>query len=139
MATQLEIVKRERDNNLKASQERQDKQDKIETNLRQDLVALKKTHEAALASLDVKFEQLKETSKARVTKSEKERKEMELTQTTLRNNFSIEEAKWNMKSDQYQNDIRQLNEEVDRLQKKNETLLRENQKIRTSNRNQLQH
>ena len=44
-----------------------------------------------------------------------------------------------MKSDQYQNDIRQLNEEVDRLQKKNETLLRENQKIRTSNRNQLQH
>ena len=99
MATQLEIVKRERDNNLKASQERQDKQDKIEGNLRQDLVTLKKTHEATLASLESKFEQLKETSKAKVTKSEKERKEMELTQTTLRNNFSIEEAKWNMKSD----------------------------------------
>ena len=79
------------------------------------MVTLKKSHEASLANLDAKFEQLKETSKAKVNKSEKERKEMELTQTTLRNNFSIEEAKWNMKSDQYQNDIRQLNEEVERL------------------------
>ena len=69
-------------------------------NLRQELVTLKKNHEAALVNQDAKFEQLKETSKAKVAKSEKERKDMELTQTTLRHNFSIEEAKWNMKSEQ---------------------------------------
>ena len=69
--------------------------------MRQDLVSLKKSHEATISNLDSKYEQLKETSKAKVAKSEKERKEMELTHTTLRNNFSIEEAKWNMKSDQF--------------------------------------
>ena len=57
---------------------------------------------------------------------------MEVSQTSLRHNFSIEEAKWNMRSEQLQNNIVQLNEEVDRLHKKNETLLRENQKLRTS-------
>ena len=63
---------------------------------------------------------------------------MEVSQTTLRHNFSIEEAKWNMRSEQLQNNIVQLNEEVDRLHKKNETLLRENQKLRTSQRAQFQ-
>ena len=106
-------------------------------NLRQEIVTLKKSHETTHANHQAKFEQFKETSKAKVAKSEKERKDMELTQTTLRHNFSIEEAKWNMKSEQLQNDIRQLKEEVERLQKKNEMFLRENQKLRTSNRNQL--
>ena len=74
----------------------------------------------------------------KVAKAEKERKEMELSQTSLRHSFSIEEAKWNMKLEQLQNDVGQLREEVERLQKKNDTLLRENQKLRTSSRTQFQ-
>ena len=69
---------------------------------------------------------MREQAKAKVAKAEKERKEMELCQTSQRHNFSIEEAKWNMKAEQLQNDIVQLNEELERLQKKNETLVREN-------------
>jgi len=84
------------------------------------------------AKNEEKIEQLRDSTKAKVSKAEKERKEIELTQTTLRHNFSMEEAKWNMKQEQLQNEIQQLTEESERLQKKTETLLRENQKLRTS-------
>ena len=123
---------------MKSSQERQDKQDKIEINLRQELTSVRKSHEIVSIKNEAKLESIKEATKGKVTKADKERKDMELIQSTLRYNFSIEEAKWNMKSEQLANDIRQLNEEVERLQKKNETLLRDNQKIRTSHRSTLQ-
>lgn len=48
-------------------------------NLRQELVTLKKSHETTHANHQAKFEQFKEASKAKVAKSEKERKDMELT------------------------------------------------------------
>ena len=48
-------------------------------NLRQELATLKKSHETTHANQLAKFEQFKETSKAKVAKSEKERKDMELT------------------------------------------------------------
>mmetsp|Transcript_22861 Transcript_22861/g.30468 ORF Transcript_22861/g.30468 Transcript_22861/m.30468 type:complete len:86 (-) Transcript_22861:957-1214(-) len=83
-------------------------------------------HETALNKLEEKLEQMRETAKVKVAKAEKERKEIELCQTSQRHNFSIEEAKWNMKQEQLQNDIMQLNEEVERVQKKNENLVREN-------------
>jgi len=79
-----------------------------------------------MAKNDEKLELARETAKVKVAKAEKERKEIEVSMTTLRHNFSIEEAKWNMKLEQLVNDLGQLREEVERLQKKNENLLREN-------------
>ena len=78
MSTSLEIVKRERDSNIKAGQERQDKQDKIEINLRQELTSVRKSHEIVSIKNEAKLESIKEATKGKVTKADKERKDMEL-------------------------------------------------------------
>ena len=75
-------------------------------------------YEEKISDYQEKLDQLRESTKVRIQHAEKERKEVELSQTTLRHNFQIEEAKWSMKSEQLENDIRQLNEETERQQKK---------------------
>ena len=69
---------------------------------------------------------MRESNRAKIAKVEKERKEMEMSQTQARHSFSIQETKWTMKQEQLENDIKQANEEIERLQSKNETLIREN-------------
>lgn len=113
--TQLEIVKHERDSNAKASVERLEKLEKIEMNLRQELLILKRQNEESMEKNELKLDQYRETAKTKISKAEKDRKEMEVNLTSLRHNFSIKEAKWNMKLEQTENNITSLNEEQSRL------------------------
>lgn len=72
-------MKREKDINGKANFERLDKQDKIETNLRNDLLIFRKQHEEALDKYEARLDQMREAAKVKITKAEKERKDMELS------------------------------------------------------------
>ena len=56
LTTQLEILKRERDANGKASNDRAEKQDRVENSLRQEIVVMKTQHETAAKKFEEKLD-----------------------------------------------------------------------------------
>ena len=76
------------------------------------------------------LEQERENLKAKITELETKYKEVESKRSTLIFEFEKERAKWNLDRDHLNNLKNELTDQLDRLRKKEELLLRDNEKLK---------
>ena len=100
----MEILKREKASAVRSGEDRLQQSDKVEGTLRQEVAALKSQVETLRADFEHRTDEMREATKTRVARLEREKKDMEVVTTQLRHTFSIEEAKWNMKAEQQLNE-----------------------------------
>ncbi len=92
--------------------------------------SLKEEKEKQINELNSNFEKEKNALKKKITETEKSLREAEGKKGALLLELEKEKAKWNIEKDNLITKNQELNDRISTIEKKNENLLRENEKLR---------
>jgi hypothetical protein len=101
-----------------------------EKQLLKECSEVKAEKDAKVLEYQKQLDKEKETHKAKQQEIETKYKEAESKKSILLFDFEKERAKWALEKDHISNQKNELQEAIERLEKKKETLLRENEKLR---------
>ncbi|CAD8091386.1 unnamed protein product [Paramecium sonneborni] len=105
-----------------------------EKRLQQEIENIKQDRDQKILDYQRMLEQERENLKAKITELETKYKEVESKRSTLIFEFEKERAKWNLDRDHLNNLKNELTDQLDRLRKKEELLLRDNEKLKNEQR-----
>ncbi len=131
---QAEIRNKSYDNSSLLSQIEEANNDK--ERLRKELEAVKIEKDKKILELISNSEKDKELYKFKASEIDERIKEFDSRKKTLTLEFEIERAKWSIEKENMFSRLAEQAESIERLEKKYETLLRENEKLKTDKSNQ---
>lgn len=102
----------------------------VQDRLRKELEENKRDKDKKLSEYQALVEREKEIFKYKITDTENKCREVETKRALMIVEYEKERAKWSLEKDHLLSSISELQETIDRLQKKVESLIRENEKIR---------
>lgn len=103
--------------------------------LRKELESVKTEKDRKILELIANSEKDKELYKLKASDIDDKIKEIDSRKKTLTLEFEIERAKWSIEKENLISRVAEQAESIERLEKKNETLLRENEKLKTDKSN----
>jgi len=103
--------------------------------LRKELETIKNEKDKKILELMTNSDKDKETYKNKTSEIDDKIKEFDAKKKTLSLEFEIERAKWSIEKENLFSKVADQTETIERLEKKNETLLRENEKMKTDKSN----
>lgn len=130
---QAEIRNKSYDNSSLLAQIEEANNDK--NRLRKELEAVKIEKDKKIFELMTISEKDKELFKLKASDIDDKIKEIDSRKKTLTLEFEIERAKWSIEKENLISKVAEQAESIERMEKKNETLLRENEKLKTDKSN----
>jgi len=99
--------------------------------LRKEIEEIKRDREAKLLELQRSSDKEKEQIKSKITESENRLREVEAKRGAMLLEYEKDKAKWSLEKDHFNSKSVELAEIVEKLEKKIENLLRENEKLKS--------
>lgn len=130
---QAEIRNKSYDNSSLLAQIEESNNEKAR--LRKELELIKIEKDKKILELITNSEKEKELYKFKANEIDEKIKEIDSRKKTISLEFEIERAKWSIEKENLISKVIEQAESIERLEKKNETLLRENEKLKTDKSN----
>lgn len=130
---QAEIKNKSYDNSSLLAQIEEGNNEKAR--LRKELEAVKSEKDRKILELVTNAEKDKDLYKIKSSEIDEKIKEIDSRKKTLTLEFEIERAKWSIEKENLISKVADQADSIERIEKKNETLLRENEKLKTDKSN----
>lgn len=101
-----------------------------ESRLQKDIDELKQERDKRIVDQQRALEKERENYKSRLNEVEQKCKDLENKRSSMIFEFEKERAKWGLERDHLANGKQEAQEQIERIQRKQETLLRENEKLK---------
>ena len=102
-----------------------------EKRLNEEIENVKKDRDSKILEYQEIIDKERETLKEKIEIVEKKQKESEMKRTALLFQHEKDRAKWNLEKDHLNTEISDLQDNIEKIEKKKENLMRENEKLKS--------